>query len=267
MLGISRESLDKLQKTVAASSADADFANTAADLLKVAVAISIETPLLVALVDSGKSVQARENLAREIFANQINQLALNLLIQSIHQRWVEEHDLVEALEALAAQIVFLAHPAEVDRIENEIFSFGRAVNTNPELQMALTNPAISATTKSSVVGDLLSGKTHAGTQALLQHLASNLRGRRVDVALKSLSDIAAAARNRVVAEVKVASALSADQADRLAKVLSRLSGKEVSLNVIIDTSVIGGVSVRLGDEVIDGTVRTRLDQARRVLVG
>jgi F-type H+-transporting ATPase subunit delta len=102
---------------------------------------------------------------------------------------------------------------------------------------------------------------------LLEHLAGNLRGRRVDIALRSLIDAAAAARNKVVADVKVATPLVDDQAQRLAAVLSRIAGKEVSLNVIIDASVLGGVSVRLGDEVIDGTVQTRLDQARRALVG
>jgi F-type H+-transporting ATPase subunit delta len=82
-----------------------------------------------------------------------------------------------------------------------------------------------------------------------------------------LSDLAASQRNRIVADVTVATALSPEQASRLAAVLARLAGREVSLNIVVDPAVIGGVSVRLGDEVIDGSVRTRLEQARRVLVG
>lgn len=267
MLGISRDSMEKLHSIADSKSADSSNEAATADLLKVAVALSSEKPLLVALVDSGKAVSARETLAREIFANAISPLSMDLVIQGINLRWVEEIDFVEALESVASRIAFISNISDIDQIEQEIFGFSKAISKNPDLQMALTNPAISAEIKRGIVTELLKSQTTSTSLQLLEHTAANLRGRRVDTALRALSDAAAAARNRVVADVKVAHPLAADQADRLAKVLGRLAGKDVSLNVVIDPSIIGGVSVRLGDEVIDGTVQTRLDQARRALVG
>jgi F-type H+-transporting ATPase subunit delta len=266
MLGTSRESLLTLQKQFASKSANSD-SGFAADLLKAASGISAQTPLLVALVDSGQSLDVRQNVVRELFGSQIGSDAIEVLIAATSQRWAEDIDFVEALEVIAADAVFKSNPNEVDRIEAEVFAFGRAVESSSDLQMALTNPAALSASKAAIVSELLKGKVAAGSMLLLEHLAGNLRGRRVDIALRSLSDAAAAARNKVVADVKVATPLVDDQAQRLAAVLSRIAGKEVSLNVIIDASVIGGVSVRLGDEVIDGTVQTRLDQARRALVG
>ena len=118
-----------------------------------------------------------------------------------------------------------------------------------------------------MVSDLLAGRAAVGTTLLLIHTAANLRGRRVDTALASLSDIAAAQRNRVVAHVRVAQPLTADQATRLSAALGRLADRNVTLNVVIDPSVVGGVSVRLGGDVIDGSISNRLEQARRSLVG
>jgi F-type H+-transporting ATPase subunit delta len=156
---------------------------------------------------------------------------------------------------------------ELDRVENDIFSFGYAVEVNPELQMALTNPAFSSELKAGVVHDVLGGRSANGSAVLLEHTAANLRGRRVDVALNNLSDVAASLRNRIVAEIRVAISLSDEQEKRLSNVLARIAGKQVSLNVVVDPSIVGGVSVRLGDDVIDGSVSTRLEQARRTLVG
>jgi F-type H+-transporting ATPase subunit delta len=117
------------------------------------------------------------------------------------------------------------------------------------------------------VRDVLGGRTASGSAVLLEHTGANLRGRRVDVALKNLSDIAANLRSRIVAEVRVAISLNGEQITRLQNVLARIAGQQVSLNVVVDPSVLGGVSVRLGDDVIDGSVSTRLEQARRTLVG
>jgi F-type H+-transporting ATPase subunit delta len=266
MLGISRESLAALQQQVAGMAVEGESAFVA-DLLKAASSISTQSQLLVALVDSGQNLAARESMVRELFGSQVSAKTIEVLIAAIGLRWANDIEIVEALEIIAAEAIFRSNPSEVDRIEAEIFAFARAVETNPELQMALTNPAASVSAKATLVRELVSAQVAAGTAALLEHTAANLRGRRVDIALRALSDAAAAARNRVVAEVKVAQPLVADQADRLAKALGRLAGKDVSLNVVIDPSIIGGVSVRLGDEVIDGTVQTRLDQARRALVG
>lgn len=269
MLGSSRESLIALQELVASRSADAQFAAAAGDLLSVSALLASDKPLRTAIVDSGTAVADRENLVRDVFSSRIGALALDFVIAAASRRWSSEDDLVEAVEIIGAQVVFAHADAQgvIDQVEEEIFHFGRAVDANPDLQMTLTNPALSGAAKSAVVSDVLAGRAAAGTAQLLVHTAANLRGRRVDAALTALSDIAAAQRQRVVAHVRVAIALTAEQATRMSAVLGRLAGRNVSLNVVIDPSVIGGVSVRLGDEVIDGSIANRLEQARRSLVG
>ncbi|MEY4322312.1 MAG: hypothetical protein RL410_93 [Actinomycetota bacterium] len=269
MLGSSRESLNTLQNQLVARSGDAEFSSAAADLLSASALFAGDKALRVAVADAGQPTEARQNLVRDLFGSRINSLALDVLVGVAGSRWSDAEDLAEALEALAAQIIFAdaEKKNELDRVEEELFLFGRAVDANPELQMALTNPALTGSAKSGVVRDVLAGRSAKGAEQLLVHTAANLRGRRVDVAIKSLNELAAKQRERIVADVRVAISLSDEQANRLANVLARLAGRQVSLNVVVDPSLIGGVSVRLGDDVIDGSIRTRLEQARRVVVG
>ena len=132
--------------------------------------------------------------------------------------------------------------------------------------MRLTDPAVSAAGKAALVRDLVASATPT-TVALLAHMAANLRGRRVDSAVTTLTNLAAAQRERVVAQVRVAVPLDEAQVERLSHALARFSDREVRLNIVVDPTVIGGASVRLGDDVIDGTMLTRITQARRSLVG
>ena len=269
MLGSSRESLFALQNQISAKRSDSGFAETGSELLNVTKLFASDKSLRVALADSGQPVDSRESLVRDILGSKVSPLAIEFVVAATRSRWSSPDDLVEGIESLAAFIVFAAADAagELDRVENEIFAFGQAVDANAELQMALTNPAFNSELKAGVVRDVLNGRAAKGSALLLEHTGANLRGRRVDVALKNLSDIAAGLRNRIVAEVRVAISLSNEQVSRLSNVLGRLAGQQVSLNVVVDPSVVGGVSVRLGDDVIDGSVSTRLEQARRTLVG
>ena len=269
MLGSSREALATLRTFVDEQSAKADFADSPSQLLSAASLLSSDKALRVAMSDSGQPVESRVALVRELFGTRLSSTAVEILAQAASLRWSSSDDIVDAIEDMAAQIIFsLAQQVgELDRIENEIFTFSRALETNPDLQMALTNPALPGSAKSAVVRDVLASRAAKGTVTLLEHAAAHLRGRRADVALRTLSNAAAARRNRVVADVRAAIALTPDQSQRLAAALGRLSGREVSLNIVVDPNLIGGVSVRLNDEVIDGSIRTRLEQARRALVG
>jgi F-type H+-transporting ATPase subunit delta len=156
---------------------------------------------------------------------------------------------------------------DLDATEDEIFRFGRAVDSSPELQMALTAPALSAAAKSGIVEDLLKDRSTATTRLVLGYAVGHLHGRRIDAVVDDLADAAARQRQRIVAEVRVAQPLDADQERRLAAALSALKGRQVRLNVAVDPAVLGGVHVTVGDEVIDGTVAARLEQARRSMLG
>jgi F-type H+-transporting ATPase subunit delta len=174
-----------------------------------------------------------------------------------------------AIEQLADQAAFTVAEADgsLDSTEEELFRFGRALDSSPELQMALTDPAQSAAVKASIARELLQGRSTAATQAVLEYAVGHLHGRRIDSVVDDLCNLAAQQRERVVAEVRVAAPLDASQTQRLADALSRLKGRTVRLNVAVDPTVVGGVHVRIGDEVIDGTVASRMEQARRALLG
>ena len=241
----------------------------AEQLLGIASLLAGDKTLRTALADAGQSAEARAALVRDLFGSRVDALASDLVAAAATRRWSDADELVDVLDELGAVVAYTAAEADgsLDAVEEELFRFGRAVDANPELQMTLTNPALPAVAKAQIVRDLVASGAAPTTTALLAHAAANLRGRRVDAVVSALTDLAAAQRERVVAQVRVAVALDEDQHRRLASVLSRLQGREVRLNVVVDPSVVGGASVRIGDDVIDGTMETRLTQARRTLIG
>lgn len=269
MLGASRESLAGLSDRLDEVRSDASFASVAGDLYAVADLLEREKGLRIALSDSGTPVLAREATVRELLQGRISAPALALVAAAASARWSADRDLVDALERLAAQAAFTSAEADgtLDATEEEIFRFGRAVDASPELQMALTDPGLESSAKSAIVGDLLQGRATAATRQVLEYAAGHLRGRRVDAVVDDLADLAATQRNRVVAEVRVARPMSDEQQQRLGAVLSQLKGRTVRLNVAVDPDILGGVYVRVDDEVIDGTVATRMEQARRAVLG
>ncbi len=267
MFGSSRDSLARLKVSLDARRGQADLATLCSDLLSVADLLEREKTLRVTLADSGQASGARAGMVGSLLGQRISAAAIDVLTETVTQRWSTDADLVDAVEQLGAQAGFLAAEADgtLDRAEEEIFRFGRAVDASADLQMNLTDPAVPPQAKSGLVRQLLAGRTAPVTQALLEHLAGHLRGRRVDSAVSTLSELAAAQRQQIVAEVRVAIDLDADQRARLVSALTRLRGRPVRLNVAVDASVLGGASVRIGDEIIDGTVASRLEQARRAM--
>lgn len=241
----------------------------AEQLLAAASLLAADKALRTALADAGQSDESRAALAVDVFAAKVEPVTTELIAAAARTRWSDSADLVDALDELGATVAFTAAEADgsLDAVEEELFRFGRAVESAPALQMRLTDPALDASGKAQLVRDLVASSGTPTTTVLLAHMAANLRGRRVDSAITMLTNLAAAQRERVVAQVRVAVPLDASQTERLARVLARFSDRAVRLNVVVDPAVIGGAAVRLGDDVIDGTMLTRITQARRSLVG
>jgi F-type H+-transporting ATPase subunit delta len=267
MIGSSRGSLASLRASLDARRADAGFASVPGDLLGVAGVLGQEKSLRQALADAGQPAGARAGIVSSLFADKVSATALAVLTDAVATRWSSDGDLVDAVETLAAQAAFaLAEDdGSLDRVEDELFAFSRAVDSSPELQLALTNPASSSESKAALVRDLVAGSATSTTTELLAHAAAHLRGRRPAAAVEELARLASEQRRQVLAEVRAAVELSADQRTRLAAALSTLQGRQVRLNVIVDPEVVGGIVVRVGDDVIDGSVASRLEQARRAL--
>jgi F-type H+-transporting ATPase subunit delta len=269
MLGASRESLARQVDALDALKGDEGFSNLPGELFSVASLLERERQLRNAFSDSGQPVEVRQAMAYQLLHDRISPLALGVVQSVVSGRWSSDLDLVAAIEELGARAAFARAQADgsLDATEDEIFRFGRAVDASPELQMALTDPALAPSAKSAIVAELLRGRGTAATQEVLSHQVAHLRGRRLDAVVDQLVELAADQRQRVVAEVRVARPLDPEQERRLADVLSRLQGRTVRLNIAVDPTVLGGVHVRIGDEVIDGTVASRLEQARRAVLG
>lgn len=266
MIGASRDSLAKVAKTL--FSRKGDLSTLSAELFGIASVISSEKALRQKLADSGLSVAMRQGLINDIFAKKVSKVAVETLNDIAAGRWSTDGDLVEAVETLAAQALFVSsdNAKKLDKVADEIFGFGRLVDSSAQLQMALTDPATSGASKAALVESLLGKKVESSTLSVLKYFAANLRGRRVDAVVELLVTLAAAQAGSIVAEVTSAIELEKSQKERLEKALAKLTGKSVRINVAVEANVIGGISVRIGQEIIDGTFATRLEQARRSLL-
>ena len=151
---------------------------------------------------------------------------------------------------------------ELDRVEDELFRFGKLLESNHELKQALSDKSIDRAQRVEMLEDLLGGKVSEHTLGLLSFVVEQGRGRQLPQILEELSRLVAEARESAVAEVRSAVPLNREQQEDLARALENATGKKIELKVLVDPSVIGGIVAKVGDTVIDGTVRHRLEQLK-----
>jgi F-type H+-transporting ATPase subunit delta len=266
--GVSRTSLAQVEELLEPLTASAQAADALGqELFEVTGLLASQPVLRRALTDPSREPETRAGLATAILRGKVSDAALGLVVAAAQARWSAPGDLTNALEQLAVQAIVAAaeHEGRLDDLEDELFRFGRIVASNPPLRMALSNPFGSAEAKTSLLTDLLGSKVSPEAERLITQAAVNPLGRSLDVSLEEYAGLAAARRERLVAEVHVAVALSAEQRGRLAAALADAYGHQVHLNMVLDPRVAGGMTVRVGDELIDGSVATRLAEARRRL--
>jgi F-type H+-transporting ATPase subunit delta len=153
----------------------------------------------------------------------------------------------------------------LDEVEDELFRFGRSLDASDALRTTLTDEHLPPAKRQAIVEDLLGGRASSTTTALLSFVVGAGRGRDLPAIIAKLVDRAASEKSLAVAEVRSAVALTADQQTRLAAALANATGKQVALKVVLDPSVLGGLVATVGDTVIDGSLRTRLDQLKSLL--
>ncbi|HEX5366435.1 MAG TPA: ATP synthase F1 subunit delta [Acidimicrobiales bacterium] len=163
-----------------------------------------------------------------------------------------------------AEALFSVVRAEgtLGEVEDELFRFSQILQGSDELREALTDPRIPATRRQQVVEDLLGGKASPTTVALVSMVVGTGRARQLPEIIRQLVEMSAAEANKEVAEVRSAIPLTGDQRRRLADALGRATGKQVEVKVVVDPSIMGGVVAQVGDTVIDGSIRTRLDKLK-----
>ena len=166
-----------------------------------------------------------------------------------------------------ARAMFSVAEAEdaLDEVEDELFRFARALESEHELRDALTDPRLPAERKRAVLAEVLGERSNPATLNLLGFVIDQGRARDLGAIVDELVALAAEQRQSAVAEVRTAVPLDAGHRDRLAEALERATGRKVELKVVVDPTVVGGVVAKVGDQVIDGSVRRRLELARERL--
>jgi F-type H+-transporting ATPase subunit delta len=152
----------------------------------------------------------------------------------------------------------------LETVEDELFKVARTIEGSDELRNTLGDAAIPLERRIGIVQDVFR-TAHPTTLALLSFVVSTGRSRDLSAIIDRLVEMAASERKEAVAEVRTAIELDDDQRRRLAAALGKATGKNVSLKVVVDPSVLGGVSAQIGDTVIDGSIRNRLNQLREAL--
>jgi F-type H+-transporting ATPase subunit delta len=166
-----------------------------------------------------------------------------------------------------AQAMFAVAQAEdvLPQVEDELYAFGKALEQHTNLRESLTDAVLPVENKKAVVEDLLGERAHPITLGLLAFVIDLGRARHIPKIVEELARMASVERNHALAEVRTAVDLTDDQRRRLAEALSRATGRAVDLKVVVDPSVIGGVVARVGDEVFDGSIASRLEDAKQAL--
>ena len=259
-------SADAYAATAGALTGAGDAGTVGRDLFGVADLLRAEPALRRVATDASVAGDAKAGLIREVLSGKVSDLALAVVTIAVAQRWTASRDLADALERLGVVAVAQSAGGDAGRLEDELFAFGQIVQDNAELRDALSDPARSRDDKSRLLSDLLGDKVLPATVTLVQQSLSGSY-RTVGAALADYQKVAAEVRGERVATVRVARPLADADRQRLADALSRTYERQIHLNVVVDPEVIGGVRVEIGDDVIDGTVSSRLDEARRRLAG
>ncbi|KRE61279.1 F0F1 ATP synthase subunit delta [Nostocoides sp. Soil756] len=241
----------------------------AEELFAVTGVVESSASLRRALADPSREPEAKAALARSLFGGKVSDAAADLVATVVGQRWSAERDLADTLESLAVQAL-LANAegtGRIDRVEDELFRFERIVAGDPGLRDTLSSRNTDAAGKAALVDALLKDKAAPETIRLAEQAVRVPRGRRLDRVMEAYLELAARRRDELSALVTVATPLTEPQQARLRAALEAHYGKSVTLQVVQDHAVMGGIRVQVGDEVVDGTVLRRLDEARRHVTG
>ena len=239
------------------------------ELFSVARLLDGQLTLRRAFSDPAGKADDRAALAHRLFDSRLSEAAVDLAETVARQRWSHPIDLVDAFVSLATEASLDAADVrgELESVEDELFRFGRIVGGDRELGRILSDRKAPAEGKTALLDRLLSGRVSPVTEQLLRNVLTGAHVGSAETAIERLSEAASRRRGQAVAHVTSAMALTAEQEQRLTDLLGRLYGRNMGLQVTVDPSVLGGLIVRVGDEVIDGSIAHRLEAAGRRLAG
>jgi F-type H+-transporting ATPase subunit delta len=262
--GASAEAKQELSSRLEGLSGDA--AALGEELFAATAVLRGEAAVRRIATDASIEGDAKAGLMGNVFGNALGTDALDLVKDAVRRRWTSPRDLADVIEYLGVLATVRSAADEGGRISDELFEVRQTVDSSSGLRSALSDPARSATDKSALLHQLLDGKVQRATLQLVGQAVSGSHGS-IDRGLEEFQHIAAEAKDEKIATVHTARALSDSERDRLAGALSEQYSTTVHLQVVVDPGVIGGLRVEIGDDVIDGTVASKLDDAQRKLAG
>jgi F-type H+-transporting ATPase subunit delta len=253
--------------TSAAAGAAISAETVGDQLFSVLHLLDTEHGLRRALADPSRPADEKGSIVVALLHGKISEPAEELVTAAVRARWASTADMTDALEQLAVEAftVSAEEQGQLDELEDELFRFGRVVSTEPDLRATLTESALPDEGKRGLLDTLLGGKVTPIALRLITEMSLHPRGRSLVTSLDTCTRIAAERRRRLIAVVRSATDLTAQQRQRLAGALAGIYGHEVYINVVIDPTVVGGLTIQVGDELIDGSVATRLGSLRRKL--
>lgn len=241
----------------------------AQELYQIVDLLSNQPRLRRRLADPTIPAEARADLVGRLLDDKISASAVQLVRDAVSLRWSSPWNLLDALETTADEVLLGAAEQDgvIDRVEDELFRFERVLEAESRLATLLDEVTAEASRRVELLRAVLGDKVHAITRALLEHAVASQRKRRVTLAIDELLDLAAARRERSMARVLSAVELTREQQSRLAATLSELYARPIDIRTAVDPAVRGGLVIRVGDEVIDGSVASQLAIVRKALAG
>jgi F-type H+-transporting ATPase subunit delta len=280
MAGVSSESLTTALGQLEASLPTASL-SLAQELFSILAVLDSSAGLRRSLTDPSRTGAEKSALVAALVKGKVSADAAAIVGRLAAARWSDARDLGDALETLAATVVIAVaenRSASVSSgnsvsgldalasLENELFSFTQAVDSSHEVQRALVEPQAGESAKAELAFRLVPEASEE-SKVLIRQAVVNPRGLKTVKLIERFANLAAARQQRWIAEVTVSRPLDAAQLERLQRGLNSLYGRELNVNVRVDRAIIGGVRVRVGDEVVDASVLARLGELRRQLAG
>lgn len=267
----SRESLALAETRLGEVLEDAgtDPATVGVELLSVVSLLSRESGLRRAVSDGSAEPESRKRLLRSLLAGKISEPTLEVLDAVARNRWSSPAELLDGIESLgrSALLTSAEKAGNLDKVEDQLFRVARIVAGEPELERALSNRTAPIDAKRNLVRGLFADQVDIVTETLVEYSVSRPQRRGIGSGLDELVKLAAQRRHRSVAQVTSASELTAEQHAQLAEKLNRIYGRPIAVHVEIDPGLVGGLVVRVGDEVIDGSAAGRIAALRRQFAG
>lgn len=255
--------------STAATLDEGALSTLAAELASVTRLLRREVALRRTLSETTTSVDTRAGIMSRLLTGQVSDPARHMVDVVVRQNWATGVDLRDGLNRLSRIALFLRaeRTGELDEVEDELFRFGRIVDGTPELSVLLDDPTADGAARAGLVERLLDGRAHPMTVELLMDLARDAGVRSFHAGVRELIDQAALRSDKIVAVVHSAIELTAAEFDRLVAGLQRIYSRPMAVHVLVDPKLGGGLRVRVGDEVIDGSMAGRLADLRRRMAG